>query len=192
MIGLELKIFSWRLVIILRRSQTLWVNSSLYVQIWNITVTPRQCWTWQYLAGPGFHSSLWSHVMRDQSPLDMTMMTLLMLPHQCPPLYWPAQCCCSMLTQCQASPHTHITHTGDFNDSITAVSCLESWALIGSHWPPALLWLDHHGPTPNYSLAAQFWLVSAHSLGQRQQPLAKFSTGIPHGGCSAAFPEQEL
>ena len=112
MIGLEQKIFSWRLVIILRRSQTLWVNSSLYLQIWNITVTPRPCWN---VTIPGFsHTSLsmvtspsWvvtSYHLAAKCPLDISIVRCSLTCGR------PSTDQPSVAAHCSQPSSAHITH----------------------------------------------------------------------------------
>ena len=149
MIGLEHKIFSWRLVIILRRSQTLWVNSSLYLQIWNITITPRPCWN-VTIPGPGSHTlhSEWSHPRHEWSRLIMCEISVHLtspgcchatihcpvFPHMCPRLYWLCWPAPVLLLNAHPvsghSPALLTSHTGDFNDSHCSVLCRE----LGSDW----------------------------------------------------------
>ena len=199
MIGLEHKIFSWRLVIILRRSQTLWVNSSLYLQIWNITITPRPCWN-VTIPGPGSHTlhSEWSHPRHEWSRLIICEISVHLtspgcchatihcpvFPHMCPRLYWLCWPAPSVAAQCSPSlrpqpSSAHITHWRLQRQPLQCpVSRAGPWL---AHADPVLCsdWRNTAN-TFNYcwQTSSDLWAPTLTG-GQGQQPLAKFSTGIP-------------
>ena len=191
MIGLEQKIFSWRLVIILRRSQTLWVNSSLYLQIWNITVTPRPCWN---VTIPGFsHTSLsmvtspsWvvtSYHLADKCPLDISIVRCSLTCGR-PSTDQPSVAAhCSPVTAQLCSHHTLETST---TAQHWLLQCPELWLADAD----PVLRSDWRNTGQHFSYCWQTcsdsWAPTLTGPG-----LAKFSTGIPHELGAAAFPEPE-
>ena len=174
MIGLEQKIFSWRLVIILRRSQTLWVNSSLYLQIWNITVTPRPCWN---VTIPGFsHTSLsmvtspsWvvtSYHLADKCPLDISIVRCSLTCGR------PSTDQPSVAAHCSQPSSAHITHWRLQRQPNTDGAAV-SWALIGWRWPCAPLWLAQHANTLVIAGRPVLTPERPHSLARDLQNLAR-------------------
>ena len=188
MIGLEQKIFSWRLVIILRRSQTLWVNSSLYLQIWNITVTPRPCWN---VTIPGFsHTSLsmvtspsWvvtSYHLAAKCPLDISIVRCSLTCGR------PSTDQPSVAAHCSQPSSAHITHWRLQRQPNT-----DCCSVLSPDWLMLTLCSALIGATRQHfsycwQTCSDSWAPTLTSPG-----LAKFSTGIPHELGAAAFPEPE-